>query len=139
LRRVSGSWRSVTAWAVLILVATTIPVADLADRLPVPWLDKLVHGGLYFVLGWLAGAALGAAGRRSIGAWLAGWLGLAVFGALDELHQLWIPGRITSVGDWSADLVGATLGLVAGMLFWNAHQTNAGNVANRGDEPANTG
>jgi len=129
LRRVSGSWRSVTAWAVLILVATTIPVSDLTNRLPLWWLDKLVHGGLYFVLGWLSGAALAAAGRRSAGVWLLGLLGLAAFGALDELHQLWIPGRVTSLGDWSADVAGATLGLFAGTFAWSSRP----DAADRGE------
>ena len=51
MRGPSGSWRSVAAWAVLILVATTVPVADLVTRAPALWLDKFVHGGLYLVLG----------------------------------------------------------------------------------------
>jgi len=134
LRRLSGSWRSVAAWAALILVATTIPVADLADRLPVPWLDKVVHGGMYFVLGWLAGAALAATGRRSRGVWLLGLLSLVAFGALDELHQLWIPGRVTSLGDWTADVTGATLGLVAGTLVWGSRGGRRRHEAGRGED-----
>lgn len=131
-----GSWRSVVVWAIVILVATTVPIAGLSDRLPLSWLDKLVHGGLYLVLGWLAGLALAAAGRRSAGAWIAGIVGLASFAALDEVHQTWIPGRVTSLGDWSADLIGATLGLTAGLLMWRVPgggpASGAGEIENRG-------
>ena len=50
------------AWAVLILVATTVHVPDVVLRTPVSWLDKLAHGSLYLVLGWLTGAAMCAGG-----------------------------------------------------------------------------
>lgn len=122
MRGPSGSWRSVVAWAVLILVATTVPVADFVSRAPTLWLDKLVHGGLYLVLGWLVGAALCAMGRRGVVAWLFGLLALAAFALLDEVHQRWLPGRVTSLGDWAADVVGATIGLTLGMILWNVLQ-----------------
>ena len=125
IRSWSGSWRPVVAWAILILVATTVPTTDLTERLSLPGLDKLVHGALYFVLGWLVAAALSAAGRRSVGGFVAGLVGLAFFAALDEVHQLWVPGRVTSVGDWTADLVGATLGLAVGMLVWRVVEAGA--------------
>jgi VanZ family protein len=109
----------VVAWAALILVATTVPPGDIAARLPVAWLDKLVHGGLYMVLGWLVGIALCAAGRRTTGTWALAILALATFGLLDEAHQRWVPGRVASLGDWTADVIGATIGLAAGMILWN--------------------
>lgn len=119
MRGPSGSWRSVAAWAVLILVATTVPVTNLVVRAPALWLDKLVHGGLYLVLGWLVGAALCAMGRRGVGAWFIGLLALAAFALLDEAHQQWLPTRVASAGDWAADVAGATIGLTAGMILWN--------------------
>jgi VanZ family protein len=121
----------VVAWAILILVATTVPTSGLTERLSLPGLDKLVHGGLYFVLGWLVAAALSVAGRRSTGGFVAGLVGLAAFAALDEVHQLWIPGRLTSVGDWTADVVGATLGLAAGMLLWRVVEEGEEDVPSR--------
>jgi VanZ family protein len=120
LKELVGSWRSVAAWAVLILVATTVPIPDTALHVPVPGIDKLVHGVMYLVLGWLVGAALSSAGRRSAGAWTLGALGLAVFSLLDETHQLWLPARDASAADWAADVVGATIGLALGMIVWSA-------------------
>lgn len=122
MRGPSGSWRSVAAWAALILVATTVPVAEFVTRAPPLWLDKLVHGGLYLVLGWLVGAALCATGRRRVTDWLVGLLALAVFALLDEAHQRWVPGRVASLGDWAADMAGATIGLTLGMILWNVLQ-----------------
>jgi len=119
LRGPSGSWRAVAIWAVLILIATTVPLADLAARAPALWLDKLVHGILYFVLGWLVGAALCAMGRRSAGAGALALLVLGVFALADEVHQQWLPGRVASIGDLAADVVGATIGLAVGMILWN--------------------
>jgi VanZ family protein len=104
---------------VLILIATTVPLADLAVRAPALWLDKLVHGVLYFVLGWLVGAALCAMGRRNAAAGAIALLVLALFALLDEAHQQWLPTRVASAGDWAADVAGATIGLTAGMILWN--------------------
>jgi VanZ family protein len=40
----------------------------------------------------------------------------ALLGAADELHQLYLPGRVASVADWLADLVGVLV--AAGLLWW---------------------
>ena len=115
MRRPSGSWRSVAAWAGLILIATSVPLADIGLKTPASWADKAVHGALYLVLGGLVGVALAVRGRSGVGAWLLALLSLAVFAALDEAHQTWLPQRVASASDWVADVIGATLGLVLGM------------------------
>jgi VanZ family protein len=43
-------------------------------------------------------------------------LGIALFGALDEWHQQFIPGRSMELFDWMADLTGATIGTVVAIL-----------------------
>ena len=103
------------AWAGLILVATSVPLADMGLRSPVRWADKGVHGLLYLVLGGLVGVALAVRGRAGIGSWTLALLSLALFAALDEVHQLWLPGRAASAADWVADVVGGTIGLGLGM------------------------
>jgi hypothetical protein len=40
----------------------------------------------------------------------------AVYGAVDELHQAYVPGRVASVFDWTSDAVGAVLG--AALMTW---------------------
>ena len=36
----------------------------------------------------------------------------SVYGALDEIHQMFIPGRFAEVLDWLADAAGAILGVL---------------------------
>ncbi len=44
--------------------------------------------------------------------WIA--VAVAVAAALDELHQLFIPGRDAAVDDWAFDTLGAVAGLLIG-------------------------
>ncbi len=82
--------------------------------LPAPW-DKVAHGCGFFVLG--LAVALGWADRAPM--WLLFAL-LALYGATDEVHQSFVPGRDASIGDWLADLLGSGLGLLAwcGVRQW---------------------
>ena len=85
--------------------------------------DKFLH--------FIAFAALSVA----CGLWFSreSWLGLpwrnfiiclavaSVYGALDEFHQYFVPGRASSVWDWVADILGGAAGAVAIFLaarFW---------------------
>lgn len=93
----------------MILVLTSWP--SLGTTGPqLPGLDKVVHFGLYAVLGYLVARALSVPRTRI--ALFAALAGITVFGLLDEVHQAWIPGREASVADWIADLLGAATGLV---------------------------
>lgn len=86
-------------WAALIFAASSQPGS--AVGLSHPW-DKLAHLASYAVLsGLLRAAGLGS-----------GWaFALAVlYGASDEWHQRFVPGRDASLADWVADTVGAGLG-----------------------------
>lgn len=106
-------WGRVAAWAIMILVATTVPIPSgpagwLAD-LPV---DLAVHAGLYAGLGWLVARTLGRTGRAGRLALFTALVCGMIFAAADELHQHWIPGRAPELADWTADVIG----LAAGML-----------------------
>jgi VanZ family protein len=99
------------AWAVFILALTSIPNPTLPS---VTNGDKLGHLSVYAVLGWLSmraaqAEAATAARRRAAVAALAA---ISAFGALDEWHQQFIPGRSPDRGDWIADTVGAGLGIL---------------------------
>lgn len=85
------------------------PPAVEAGGLP---LDKATHFGLYGVGAFLLDRAISWKGRRRF-AWtrvltIVGTL--ALFGALDEAHQEWIPGRMMDSGDLAADVAGAAAG-----------------------------
>ena len=100
-------WAPPLCWAALILLATSVP----NPNLPSPGrLDLLAHVGMYGVLGFLAARAA-AAPRLAALALVA--VACSAFGALDEWHQRFIPGRFAGVDDWGADTLGALLGIAA--------------------------
>ncbi len=79
---------------------------------PVPpaiWtFDKGLHFIEYGGLGFLTARAFFGLGVKApvvIGAMAA-----ALYGATDELHQYFVPGRSCDVRDWVADVIGAALG-----------------------------
>lgn len=94
-------WAALTFW--LSSSPDTQGAAGLIDLTP-PW-DKLYHAGNFGVL---AGLLYLASGR----AWLA--LALAsLYGAGDELHQAFVPGRSADAADWLADTLGAAVAVLA--------------------------
>lgn len=99
-------------WGAIILVATSLPGSALPSAPAIPGVDKVVHGGMYGVLGALVARGMTVRGRVARWGW--GWVvaGVVVagFAAADEWHQQWIPGRGADALDWVADVAGATLG-----------------------------
>ena len=78
-----------------------------------PHFDKLAHGAAYGVLGFLL--ALG--GFRGLSASLRTkttciLLTGAALGILDEVHQIFVPGRSSDPLDAAMDVLGVVLGLV---------------------------
>jgi VanZ family protein len=48
------------------------------------------------------------------------------YGALDELHQLFIPGRSCDILDWSADTIGVIIGVtIMTFLLWAVEKKQA--------------
>ncbi len=79
--------------------------------------DKLVHGGLYLILGFAL-----AWGKERTGSGVPVILLLLVgvgYGALDEWHQSFVPGRDVSVGDWGANIAGVIIGLLLFSSFYS--------------------
>ena len=73
--------------------------------------DKVEHGVAYATGGFLAGGAFGfLRDRRRLAAAVA-FCGL--WGASDEWHQSFVPGRSASAADLAADVVGASVGGLA--------------------------
>ncbi|GGJ37130.1 VanZ family protein [Deinococcus roseus] len=72
-----------------------------AVGIPAPW-DKVAHTleylGLAFVLG------------KATRSWTAAWMLAAWYGALDEVHQAFVPMRMAGIDDWWFDVLGGFLG-----------------------------
>jgi VanZ family protein len=92
-----------------IVVMSSRSQIDLPDG---PWegRDKLIHATVWSVLGALLALA---AARPTLRAAALAILAAVLFGASDELHQSFVPGRDASVLDLVADTVGAAVGAFA--------------------------
>jgi VanZ family protein len=115
-----GLWLP-AAWASVILVLTSVPGVPTVGP---AGFDKVAHFAMYFVLAVLCSPHLARSSHRSKRS-LYTCLAILLFAAIDELHQLAIPGRAASVGDWLADAAGAIAGLSAAMflLSWRKIST----------------
>lgn len=109
-------WRHVAAWTLFIVVMTSVPISA-GGVLERPFLldgfleaDKLVHLGLYGVLGWLVVRAVDAEGPAAPAHVAAALAAALAFAAVDEWHQTWIPSRSPQLVDWLADVAGLTVG-----------------------------
>lgn len=106
------AWVAVGAWVAIQLLITSLPGKDVPITANHPW-DWLIHAGIYGMLGILlarAAAASGWHGRRLV--WL--FVGIGLFAAADEVHQLFIPGRNGSAPDWVFDTLGVATGILSG-------------------------
>jgi len=100
------TWGPAALWAAALFFLSSVPDVGEAARLPVG--DKLVHVVLYAVFG----VTLAWAGRSGTGRGrheLMVVLGV-LYGAGDEWHQAFVPGRSPEVADWVADSVGVLIG-----------------------------
>jgi VanZ family protein len=75
--------------------------------------DKLLHALEYAVLGALLVPSLRLAGLRPRAAFVVAVLLGSLYGATDEIHQSFVPGRDAAVLDWVADTLGVALGAAA--------------------------
>lgn len=80
------------------------PVA--VGLVPVPW-DKVAHAAVFAVLAAAVGVASGLRGWRMV---MLAVIGALLVGALDEWHQMFLPGRQAGVDDLAADVLGGLLG-----------------------------
>lgn len=97
-------WAPAVLWGAGIFWLSSQP----ALTLPGPGgMDKLAHFGVYAVLGLLLSHAARRTGatRSMIVA-----VGL-LYGASDELHQSFVPGRSADPLDWVADALGVVAGI----------------------------
>lgn len=102
-------WVRRAAWPVA--VAVLIFCASSRSQVASPGFtkvdDKFAHFGAYGLLGTLVCRVRGA-GWRSAGVSL---LLVSAYGASDEWHQSFVPGRMSDSADWVADTLGAALAI----------------------------
>ena len=101
-------------WATTILILTSIPTLK-PQSLGFNAEDKLAHFGVYYSLGLLRVRALGSGYRAENRVLLKSLLLGVSFAALDEAHQILIPGRSGDIFDFLADSLGILCALIT---FW---------------------
>lgn len=100
-------WLPPLLWAGVIIFATSTPAELVPSQ--VTTFDKIAHFTMYAILAALLTRHI----SEATGRWRAAALAIViavVFGAVDEWHQRFIPGRSTELADWHADSLGALAG-----------------------------
>ena len=105
-----GGGSTLLRWLPALLWAGTIFFLSSRSQFPEPpgilaW-DKLQHCLAYGVGGYLIARATGLRGRGTLLAIVLG----SLYGASDELHQWFVPGRSSEALDWVADTLGVAIG-----------------------------
>ena len=85
---------------------------DKIQLLPIPFLDKVLHFLEYFIFGFLAARVISVSeGKKSRAMLFVSVVAIAlVWGAIDELHQWFVPLRDANFFDLIADCIGAGAG-----------------------------
>jgi VanZ family protein len=108
-------------WASLLVVLTSLPKLR-PPSLGLEMQDKLYHLLFYMVLGFLwARAVIQARRDRLISGLTRACFGASLFAILDELHQLFIPGRQCDLGDAIADIIGLILAILLYKILFNRY------------------
>lgn len=115
-------WVIAVMYGGLLLYVGGTPGSDLPmpSRLP-PGSDKVLHFCAYSGLAALVFRAVYPVDPRQSprprwGAWLV-LLIPATIGAIDEIHQIWVPGRSSEFADFVADALGGVFVLLLGLWF----------------------
>jgi len=111
-------------WALIIFVTSSIPSVSLPKF---GWLssDKVVHFAIFLVLAALTYRAIDHQGKFPILTrkhFLFTVLFTSLYGAIDEFHQFFIPGRDSDPLDWIADALGAVV-LIVAIWSWQRLRT----------------
>ncbi len=101
----------IIVWALAIFIASSIPT--LPHIIDTEFgIDKVVHAIMYYIFCWLTHRALNHQNKFPFlrkYSYIAALLLTAVYGYLDEVHQLYVVGRSYDIYDWTADSFGALL------------------------------
>ncbi|HTU62111.1 MAG TPA: VanZ family protein [Polyangiales bacterium] len=104
-------------YMLLIWALSSFPIQ--VDFSRVPLRDKGVHFIEYGTLSVLLTHAIRttAPQRHPLAVWATAVLITLVWGAIDEIHQAFVPGRFSDVGDLIADGCGAVVGSLVYLLI----------------------
>ncbi|ANE44414.1 VanZ family protein [Deinococcus puniceus] len=93
-------------WVLSLIIMAVIWLLSASSDTPGP---PLRHP-LDWIAHFLAYLALAFALGRATGRWQVAWVIAVWFGAIDEVHQAFVPGREAGIIDWFFDTAGAWVG-----------------------------
>ena len=129
MKRKLSLWLPPIGYALLIFALSSIKYASLPD-IKIIATDKLVHFCEYGAFGFILARFFLQLGWKNPFLWAV--LIASFYGATDELHQHFVPGRAMEFFDWVAD----TLGAAAGSQFYRWWFTK---ISGRGKAPLPAG
>lgn len=108
-------------WASVIFYFSSLPSARVT-QFSLGFDDLILHFAEYALLGFLLGLAFLHPSERHRWQWvvLACLVGI-LYGASDEIHQSFVPGRHATVSDFLADSIGTITG-TALYVWWRSRQ-----------------
>ncbi len=111
----------------VVAYAGVIFLLSSRSSLPAPAVvgfDKVAHFGVYGGLAFLAARGAHGYGSTRLRAAVLGALLAAAYGATDEVHQSFVPGRTMELLDLAADALGAAAGAFTWRLWarWHAQR-----------------
>ena len=116
-------WAAVVAEMAILWWLSSGPIGGLHAS---PWrafLHNAAHVVAYSAMGAMALLAICGEARASARKRLAAVALAAAYGAVDELHQRYVPGRAAAWSDFGSDLFGAMLGVA--IVLWLRHGEHA--------------
>src|SRR4030066_2563993 len=102
-------------WVGLTFLLPSIPPLEVPEG--IPFWDKGAHFAFYGGTGFLCALWRRESGHPAKRAVLYAVLFVLAVGAVDEIHQQWIPGRSADLLDWVADMFGGGIGGRGGALL----------------------
>ncbi|MCL1891500.1 MAG: VanZ family protein [Coriobacteriia bacterium] len=114
------AWALVVFWAALIFVLSSIPGSEYPPHHES--LNVVAHFCLYLVLGVLLTVAVSQSRlplwQVAIVAFILG----SLYGASDEVHQLFVDGRNADPMDWIIDTIATAVGVVGALFYISARK-----------------
>ena len=112
LKHFAYYWLPVLIYCLAIFIQSSFPATE---HMPgFDFSDKLLHAGVFDVLGMLLYRAFNAMEKRPGTAKIFGWsiFLTALYGLSDEIHQYFVPSRHAEFMDFAADAAGGFLGVM---------------------------
>lgn len=106
MNRALRAWGPAALWAAVLFGLSSL--SSIPGSHLFPHEDKVGHFFLYGVMGATLARARTVLGPRHAPHWALLTMGLA-YGALDELHQSFVPGRDPDIRDWVVDGIAVAL------------------------------